>query len=841
MWASRPTRWRIAASWCNVASRSLGVGAGELQRKLRTGKYMYFYGPYTATEIEPLRRLSGVHLEGSFRRDYPSSLAAPVIGRLPPDSSRGGSGLERSLDNLLTGTPGEAVFLRDRVGRRLESPARKISDPVPGNDVWLTLDAELQDIAERELEDAIRQLGARGGDVVVLDPRTGELLAVASRQAGVDPAASSPTAFTSPFEPGSTAKLFTAAALLQLDKVDSTVRVSGEDGHYLMPLSRGQLRSITDEHKIAGLMTLADAIRMSSNIGMAKFSQRLSTTEQFEVLRDFGFGSPTGIEFPSESRGMLNTPEHMIPDYSRASMAMGYELGVTALQLAMAYAAIANDGVLMTPTLVREVRDPAGQLLYQHQPEPVRRVISSRVAARLQAYLRSVVEEGGGTGDKARLANYELAGKTGTARRFEGRSYANKGYRASFAALLPGEGPAARARGHHRRPQEGVIFRRVDGGTAHQAHARAGTGVALYRHRPGPARRDNRGRSGAVACPSASRGCGGLGDAGFVALPESRHDRGEAGIDDPGRVRTRRARSGARGTPAWLQREREGDGTGRAQRSRRGNHRDRRHDGYHLDRGMTAHTGRLVDALRRADLLVEADTLPPLSGISSDSRSVTPGSLYVAVRGSQADGHRFIADSVGRGAVAVVVESRQPVAVPQVVVRDGRLAALALARAWYGDPRRTMQLIGDHRHQRQDDDDRTGPPPVQCAGHGRQHRHTRRLRWPGRSVPSTAGTLTTPGPVDLQATFATLRDRGCTTVAMETSSHSLDQGRLDGLDIRGGHLHQPHARPSRLSRHDGGVPRRQAAADHPARPVRFRHGEHRRPRMDGTAARRPAA
>ena len=436
-----PNEVKDTRGMVQAASRALDVGAGELQRRLRAGKYMYFYGPYTATEIEPLRQLKGVHLEGSFRRDYPSSLAAPVIGRLPPDSSRGGSGLERALDNLLTGTPGEAVFLRDRVGRRLESPARKISDPVPGNDVWLTLDAELQDIAERELEDAIRELGARGGDVVVLDPRSGELLAVASRQAGVDRAASSPTAFTSPFEPGSTAKLFTAAALLQLDKVDSTARVSGEGGHYLMPLSRGQPRSINDEHKITGLMTLADAIRMSSNIGMAKFSQRLSTTEQFEVLRDFGFGSPTGIEFPSESRGMLNTPERMIPDYSRASMAMGYEIGVTALQLAMAYAAIANDGVLVTPTLVREVRDPAGQLLYQYQPEPVRRVISSQVAARLQAYLRSVVEEGGGTGDKARLANYELAGKTGTARRFEGRSYANKGYRASFAAYFPAKDP----------------------------------------------------------------------------------------------------------------------------------------------------------------------------------------------------------------------------------------------------------------------------------------------------------------------------------------------------------------------------------------------------------------
>ncbi len=277
------------------------------------------------------------------------------------------------------------------------------------------------------------------GDIVVLDPRTGELLAVASRQSGVDRAASSPTAFTSPFEPGSTAKLFTAAALLRLDKVDSTDRVSGENGHYMMPLSRGGVREINDAHKSEGSLTLADAIKVSSNIAMAKFSQRLTPVEQFEALRDFGFGSPTGVEFPSESRGQLKSPERWIPDYARASMAMGYEIGVTALQLAVAYAAIANDGVLVTPTLVREVRDPAGQLLYQHQPEPVRRVIPSAIAAKLQAYLRSVVEEGGGTGDEARLANYELAGKTGTARRFVGKQY--KGYRASFAAFFPAKDP----------------------------------------------------------------------------------------------------------------------------------------------------------------------------------------------------------------------------------------------------------------------------------------------------------------------------------------------------------------------------------------------------------------
>ena len=559
----------------------------------------------------------------------------------------------------------------------------------------------------------------------------GELLAVASRQAGVDRAASSPTAFTSPFEPGSTAKLFTAAALLQLDKVDSTARVSGEGGHYLMPLSRGQLRSISDEHKITGLMTLADAIRMSSNIGMAKFSQRLSTTEQFEVLRDFGFGSPTGIEFPSESRGILNTPERMIPDYSRASMAMGYEIGVTALQLAVAYAAIANDGVLVTPTLVREVRDPAGQLLYQHQPEPVRRVISSQVAARLQAYLRSVVEEGGGTGDKARLANYELAGKTGTARRFEGRSYANKGYRASFAAYFPAKDPQLVLVVTIDDPRKGSYF---GGSTAAPLTKRmleqalASRYISIDRARLG-------GTTAAVAAqlpaPAPTSRCGRVGDAGVVALPEAGLDRGEAGVDGPRRLRTRRARRGALGAPARLPREREGHGTGRAQRSRRRNHRDRRHGGHDLDRGMTARAGQLLDALRRADLLVEADPLPPLSGIGTDSRSVTPGSLYVAVRGSQADGHRFIADSVGRGC-----RRRRGGIAPAGGGAPGRGArwpprgARAGARLVRGS-RRGHAADRDHRHQREDHHHRTGPPPVQCRRHRRQHRHARRVRRPG--------------------------------------------------------------------------------------------------------------
>jgi cell division protein FtsI (penicillin-binding protein 3) len=173
---------------------------------------------------------------------------------------------------------------------------------------------------------------------------------------------------------------------------------------------------------------------------MAKFSSRLSPEEQYEMLRDFGFGAPTGAEFPSESRGLLAHPDKWEPMYTRASVAMGYELGVTPVQLASAYGAIANDGLLLTPTLVREIRDPTGNLLYRHQPEPVRRVVSPEISARLRDFLRGAVGEGG-TGEEAQLINYTLLGKTGTAVRFQGGRYVHGQYTASFAALFPADHP----------------------------------------------------------------------------------------------------------------------------------------------------------------------------------------------------------------------------------------------------------------------------------------------------------------------------------------------------------------------------------------------------------------
>ena len=422
--------------------RNLGVSAPALDREFQARKrWIYLDGPFNATQVQPLRQVRGIHLAGEFQRFYPSrDLARPIIGGLAPDRSVGAAGLEGALDSLLTGRPGEAVLLKDRAGRRYDSPGRRTRDPVAGNDVTLTLDAELQEIAERGLADAIREMQAEGGDVVFLDPNSGELLALASRQAASGGAPSAST-FTDPFEPGSTAKLFTAAALLMHQRVAESDAVSGEDGVWNMPTtSRGRTRRITDTHVSHGMLTLAHAVQVSSNIAMAKFSQRLRPEEQFEMLRDFGFGTPTGAEFPGESRGILAFPHRWQPMYTRASLAMGYEFAVTPVQLAAAYAAIANDGVLLAPTLVREVRDPEGKILYRHRPEPVRRVVTSAVASELREFLREAAGTEG-TGERAQLANYAVLGKTGTAVRFVDGHYVHGQYTASFAAIFPADHP----------------------------------------------------------------------------------------------------------------------------------------------------------------------------------------------------------------------------------------------------------------------------------------------------------------------------------------------------------------------------------------------------------------
>jgi cell division protein FtsI (penicillin-binding protein 3) len=397
-------------------------------------RYLYRYQLATASEIERLRRYHGVSTERVYRRAYPNGkLAAAVIGNVA-ESRRGRTGLEAALDELLTGTPGKAVYLRDRSGTLYESPDRLVRDPVPGSDVLLTLDTELQGIAEAGLAETLEEQKADAGDVVLLDPRSGEILALATvvrRPEGARRAGP-----WVPAEPGSTIKPFAAAGLLRLGRAKAQDSVYGENGEWRLS---GRSRPIKDTHPHPGYLTLAKAIEISSNVGMAKFTLKLRPEEHYDLLRDFGFGAPTGIEVPYESPGLLKRPDRWQPMNTQPSMAQGYEVEVTPLQLAAGYAAIANGGLLPSLTLIREVRDPQGVVRYHHEPAPVRRVISPEVAAEVRSFLLAAASSEG-TGSRAQLDRYQVIGKTGTTRNVVGGVYTSS-YTSSFAGIFPAKDP----------------------------------------------------------------------------------------------------------------------------------------------------------------------------------------------------------------------------------------------------------------------------------------------------------------------------------------------------------------------------------------------------------------
>ena len=412
----------LLADRLNLSQRAV---RGALQQR-----YAYFHGPYSSIQVRDLRRVRGVHLTSELQRFYPSpGLARMVLGR-PEAPGRPASGLERVYDSLLTGVDGSAVVLLDRAGRPYESPSRLDAFPVPGDNLYVTLDAELQEIVEEALSDAVQRFDAEGGDVVVMNPRTGEILAVASYGAsGPRPA----TVFASVFEPGSTAKIFAAAALLSRGLASPDDRVWTERGRYQM-----EHRLIEDDHRSEWL-TLREVIAQSSNIGIVKFASRLTPDEQYTTLRAFGLGTPTTVEYPVESAGILKHPDEW-SGTTAAGLAMGYEVAVTPLQLAQAYAAIADDGIMMRPTLVREVRTRDGTVVFRQVPEPVRRVISPDVGRTLKDMLFGVVYRGG-TGETAALSSFEVAGKTGTSRRAGPGGYVPGSYWASFVSLFPADDP----------------------------------------------------------------------------------------------------------------------------------------------------------------------------------------------------------------------------------------------------------------------------------------------------------------------------------------------------------------------------------------------------------------
>lgn len=412
--------------------RSTGVGNAWIKASLdKRRKWVTLPGLFAAPDISGLVPLAGVHPEPVVVREY---VAAPgirqIVGNLDADGRPLG-GIELTLDSVLRGESAMSAIARDVRGRRLDSPESWESIPRAGSSVMLTLNRDLQDICERALARAVDSLDAAGGDIVVMNPNSGEVLAMASQRVGVR--SLSVTAVTEPFEPGSTLKPFIAAALLERKRARTDEVIDTHNGQLVL-----NGRTITDLHK-APSMALSDVIRFSSNIGMVGFGERLKPREKYETLRDLGLGVATGVPLPGESDGILREPKKW-SNTSEASIVMGYELTVTPLQLVAAYGALANGGELLQPHVIKEIRGADGNVIYQAKRRVLRRVFSKKVADDVRGLLRSVVDSG--TAVKADLAAFEVAGKSGTARRtVQGKGYVAGNYTASFVGVFPADNP----------------------------------------------------------------------------------------------------------------------------------------------------------------------------------------------------------------------------------------------------------------------------------------------------------------------------------------------------------------------------------------------------------------
>lgn len=410
----------------------LGVSRDIVRRATdTTRKYVAIRQLFLPSEARTLMSIRGVSSERTMQRlvSGPGALRE-LVGRVDADGA-GKSGLELALDSVLTGRKGTQRAMRDARGRAWNTPSASMVDSRAGHSVRLTINGQLQEITERELLAALSRTGASGGDLVVLDPNDGAILALAGARNGrIAPAV---TPLTEAYQPGSVLKPFFVARLIDDGRTSANSILDTENGRWTLGT-----RVFSDEHK-AEQMSVFDVVRWSSNIGTIKLVTNLMTPdEEYTMLRDYGFGVPTGLPYPAESRGLLANPTRWT-SLSAASMAIGYEIAVTPVQLALAYAAVANGGELLEPALVREIRTPEGDAMYRHERRVVRRVATGVSAGLVREMLKAVVDSG--TGKAAGLAAFEVGGKSGTAQRAGRARGARMTYDATFAGMFPMSDP----------------------------------------------------------------------------------------------------------------------------------------------------------------------------------------------------------------------------------------------------------------------------------------------------------------------------------------------------------------------------------------------------------------
>ena len=402
-----------------------------------------------AREVKPevVRRAAQLGRGGKLfvreenRRYTPDGHVASALLGVVGNTGSGREGLERSLDEYLRGDTFQFVRSRDRSGHGLQAAAAALQAAHEGHDVVLTIDRTIQFAAERALDEVVERSEPQSAHLVVLDVETGEILAMANRpstnandRATLDPKGLRNYAVADAVEPGSVFKPFIVALALDAGLVSANSMIDCEGG--LWRIGRTRIR---DDHA-HGVVTLGEVIKFSSNIGAAKLALGLGAEATVDGLRDFGFSRDPGTRIPGALPGYMRRAGSIKP-IELATTSYGQGVTATTLQLASAVATIANDGVRMEPTILREVRDRGGQVVFSGEPHADRRVISSEAAAEV-AKMMVLVTEAGGTGTRAAIPGYKVAAKTGTAWKVVDGKYSASARVASFIGFLPADDPA---------------------------------------------------------------------------------------------------------------------------------------------------------------------------------------------------------------------------------------------------------------------------------------------------------------------------------------------------------------------------------------------------------------
>ena len=410
----------------------LSLDKNDLAVKIKANQQREFL--YVKRHIDPELgkkildlKLAGIYMRREYKRYYPSGeVASHLLGFSNVDDI-GQEGIELAYESWLKGEPGSKRVVRDRLGRAVDDVER-IRSAEPGKPVYLSIDRRVQYLAYRTLKAAVKEHGAVAGSAVILDIATGEVLAMVNQpsfnsndRSQLKPDVYRNRAVTDVFEPGSTMKPITVAAALETGRWHPRDNVNTSPGHIRVQ------GNVIKDLKNYGKLNVGEIILKSSNVGISKIALSLTRDQQLDMYMSVGFGVDTGSGFPGESGGSLNAGR--LGDFERAAMAFGYGISVTPLQLARAYAVIANNGVIYPVSFIRLDKSPQGE-----------KVMSTKTSKMVRKMMQRVVSSEG-TGFDAQVPNYHVAGKTGTVHKFVAGGYAEDRYLSIFAGMAPASNP----------------------------------------------------------------------------------------------------------------------------------------------------------------------------------------------------------------------------------------------------------------------------------------------------------------------------------------------------------------------------------------------------------------